>query len=195
MVLPCPPSRSLHLWWYGGRSLLYTENLSGAVPSLLQRSNLLMLLTPGCHPEPAMTRRGKRRGTLTWLPEVMNSSSARCPWVPVKGIWAEGPRAFSGCQWGGVTKACRAVPDKDDVTLSHMLVGVRGEEQVAIPGCLHHLVQPRLVDGQLLHVHTSVPWDQDCVACLRLNRKPKAGTAVALTLHRLLASNRASNTL
>ncbi len=46
-------------------------------------------------------------------------------------------------------------PDKDDIALGHMLVGVCGEEQVAIPGCLHNFIQPRLIDGQLLHHWTS----------------------------------------
>ena len=71
--------------------------------------------------------------------------------------------------------AYSAVPNKDDVALSHMHVGVCGEEQVAIPGCLHHLVQPRLIDRQLLHVRTCVLYVLNCVACLHVSTEPEKG--------------------
>lgn len=66
----------------------------------------------------------------------------------------KGVEKLLSLQWQGKTfgeDRVGAVPDEDDVALSHMLVGVCREEEVAIPGCLHHLVQPWLVDGQLLH--------------------------------------------
>lgn len=44
-------------------------------------------------------------------------------------------------------------PDKDDVSFCDMLVRVCGEEQVAAPGCPHHIIQSRLINGQLLHSH------------------------------------------
>ncbi len=44
-------------------------------------------------------------------------------------------------------------PDEDDVALRHVLVRVGGEEEVAPARRLHHLLQPRLVDGQLAAAH------------------------------------------
>ena len=44
----------------------------------------------------------------------------------------------------------QAAPHKDDVALGNMLMRVCGEEEVAPPRRLHHLVQAGLVDGQIL---------------------------------------------
>ena len=66
----------------------------------------------------------------------------------------DNPTACSTCAPGlrhrtaGVWR--QGAPDKDDVPLSDVLVRVSGEEEVAPPRRLHHLVQARLVDGQLL---------------------------------------------
>jgi hypothetical protein len=44
------------------------------------------------------------------------------------------------------------LPHKHDVSLANVLAGVSGEEQVASTAFLHNLVQPRLIDGEVVGV-------------------------------------------